>query len=78
MGCARPTRPRQFGNWVVTERLSGHEASGGADDVAEYRARNALVPSSETVLLRVYRADPFLPEPDARRSGRRSQTHTTS
>ena len=61
-GVRRPTGPRQFGNWVVSERLSGHEAFGGADDVAEYRARNASVPSSETVLLRVYRADPFLPE----------------
>jgi serine/threonine protein kinase len=63
-GVRRPTGPRQFGNWVVSERLSGHEAFGGADDVAEYRARNASVPSSETVLLRVYRADPFLAEPE--------------
>jgi serine/threonine protein kinase len=56
--------PRRFGNWEVCERLSGHETAGGADDVAEYRARNASVPSSETVLLRVYRADPFLPAQD--------------
>src|SRR5262249_39423572 len=62
-GVRRPTGPKQFGNWVVCERLSGHETSGGADDVAEYRARNASAPSSETVLLRVYRADPFQPEP---------------
>jgi serine/threonine protein kinase len=63
-GTRPQTGPRRFGNWVVCERLSGHETSGGADDVAEYRARNASAPSSETVLLRVYRADPFLPEPD--------------
>ncbi|MEU0519109.1 protein kinase [Streptosporangium sp. NPDC006007] len=52
----RPTGPQRFGNWVVRERL------GGTDEVTEYRAVNATVTSSETVLLRVYRADPFQPE----------------
>ncbi|MER5623050.1 protein kinase [Streptosporangium sp. NPDC002544] len=52
----RPTGPQRFGNWVVRERL------GGTDEVTEYRAGNATVVSPETVLLRVYRADPFQPE----------------
>ncbi|WP_149263456.1 serine/threonine protein kinase [Actinomadura sp. K4S16] len=51
-----PTGPPRFGNWVVQEEL------GGTDEVTEYRAVNATVASSETVLLRVYRADPFQPE----------------
>ena len=51
-----PTGPRRFGNWVVDEEL------GGSEDVTEYRAKNATVAGSETVLLRVYRADPFQPE----------------
>jgi serine/threonine protein kinase len=59
----RPTGPRRFGNWIVCERL------GGDEEVTEYRARNATVGTSETVLLRVYRADPFLPE--AERSAQR-------
>ncbi|WP_329007635.1 protein kinase [Micromonospora rifamycinica] len=52
----QPTGPKKFGDWVVCERL------GGDDEVTEYRARNAMAGTSETVLLRVYRADPFLPE----------------
>ena len=52
----RPSGPQRFGNWVVRERL------GGSDEVTEYRAVNATVASSETVLLRVYHADPFQPE----------------
>jgi serine/threonine protein kinase len=63
-GVRRPTGPKQFGNWVVSERLGGHDATGGVEEVVEYRARNASAPSSETVLLRVYRTDPFLPEPE--------------
>jgi serine/threonine protein kinase len=55
-GVRRPSGPRRFGNWVVCERL------GGDEEVTEYRARNATVGGSETVLLRVYRADPFLSE----------------
>ncbi|QKG25572.1 methylation-associated defense system protein kinase MAD6 [Actinomadura verrucosospora] len=51
-----PTGPRRFGNWVVEEEL------GGTEEVTEYRAKNATVAGSETVLLRVYRADPFQPE----------------
>lgn len=54
----RPTGPKRFGNWVVAERL------GGDEEVTEYRARNASVGTSETVLLRVYRTDPFLAEAD--------------
>lgn len=52
----RPSGPKRFGDWEVSERL------GGDDEVTEYRARNATAGTSETVLLRVYRADPFLPE----------------
>jgi len=54
-GVRRRTGPRLFGNWQVCERL------GGDEEVTEYRARNATFAGSETVLLRVYRADPFLP-----------------
>jgi serine/threonine protein kinase len=49
----------QFGNWVVTERL------GSSDHYIEYRAYNAFAGTrSGNVLLRVYQADPYLPEPD--------------
>lgn len=65
-GVRMPSVPPQFGNWVVTEKLGGHAVSGGPDDVAEYRARNASARASETVLLRVYQADPFLSEEDRR------------
>jgi serine/threonine protein kinase len=58
LGRARlPTGPKRFGDWAVVEEL------GGTDEVTEYRATNATVPVQETVLLRVYRADPFQPEP---------------
>ncbi|WP_239395157.1 serine/threonine protein kinase [Frankia sp. CiP3] len=60
-GVRKPTKPPQFGNWEVVERLGGHSAEPG-EDVAEYRARNASAPSAGTVLLRVYQADPFLAE----------------
>ncbi|WP_328463492.1 protein kinase [Actinoplanes sp. NBC_00393] len=52
----RPTGPQRFGDWVVIERL------GGDDEVTDYRARNAVAGADETVLLRVYRANPLLPE----------------
>ncbi|KIH97637.1 hypothetical protein LP52_18200 [Streptomonospora alba] len=58
-----PTGPQRFGNWEVSQRL------GGTEEVTEYRAKNPSVPTSETVLLRVYRADPFQPE-DVRASER--------
>ncbi|SPT60098.1 methylation-associated defense system protein kinase MAD6 [Actinomadura madurae] len=51
-----PTGPQRFGNWVVRERL------GVTDEITEYRAGNATVTTSQTVLLRVYKADPFQPE----------------
>jgi serine/threonine protein kinase len=53
------TEPLQFGNWIVTERL------GSTDHYTEYRARNAFAGTrSGSVLLRVYQADPYLPEAD--------------
>ncbi|MBB2911506.1 serine/threonine protein kinase [Streptosporangium becharense] len=52
----RSTAPPRFGNWQVEEQL------GGDTRVTEYRAINATVPDSETVLLRVYRADPLAQE----------------
>ncbi|MFC0866033.1 NERD domain-containing protein [Sphaerimonospora cavernae] len=52
----RPTAPPRFGNWEVEEQL------GGDDRVTEYRAVNATAAAGETVLLRVYRADPMAPE----------------
>jgi len=50
------TGPLRFGHWAVSEQL------GGTDEVTEYRARNATVATSESVLLRVYHVDPFQPE----------------
>ncbi|MEU3166841.1 NERD domain-containing protein [Streptosporangium sp. NPDC006930] len=52
----RSTAPPRFGSWEVEEQL------GGDTRVTEYRAINATVPGSETVLLRVYRADPLAQE----------------
>ncbi|MER6944342.1 NERD domain-containing protein kinase family protein [Nonomuraea sp. NPDC000554] len=49
----RSTAPPRFGNWEVEEQL------GGDVRVTEYRAFNATLPGSETVLLRVYQADPL-------------------
>ncbi|GAB3163069.1 methylation-associated defense system protein kinase MAD6 [Microbispora hainanensis] len=49
----RSTAPPRFGNWEVEEQL------GGDSRVTEYRAVNATAPTSGTVLLRVYRADPM-------------------
>ncbi|MCU0723700.1 MAG: NERD domain-containing serine/threonine-protein kinase [Planctomycetes bacterium] len=55
------TGPLRFGHWTVVERL------GATSFCAEYRAVNsALGEEGGTVLLRVYRADPYLPE-DRRR-----------
>src|SRR5437868_4223905 len=49
----RSTAPPRFGNWEVEEQL------GGDSGVTEYRAVNTTLPDSETVLLRVYQADPM-------------------
>ncbi|MEV1167276.1 NERD domain-containing protein kinase family protein [Nonomuraea sp. NPDC049784] len=49
----RSTAPPRFGNWEVEEQL------GGDTKVTEYRAFNVTLPGSETVLLRVYQADPL-------------------
>ncbi|MFF5207368.1 NERD domain-containing protein [Streptosporangium sp. NPDC000396] len=64
----RSTTPPRFGNWEVEEQL------GGDNRVTEYRAINATVPGSETVLLRVYRADP-LAEEEPRAAERRLITN---
>ncbi|WP_303785789.1 serine/threonine protein kinase [Azovibrio restrictus] len=49
--------PPRFGNWVVRERL------GSTDAYAEYRACNTYVGErGGTALLRVYQADPYLPQ----------------
>lgn len=47
------TATPRFGHWEVEEEL------GGDAKVTEYRAVNATLPGSQTVLLRVYRADPM-------------------
>ncbi|MET7460296.1 NERD domain-containing protein kinase family protein [Nonomuraea sp. NPDC005501] len=52
----RSTAPPRYGNWEVEEQL------GGDTRVTEYRAFNATLPGSETVLLRVYQADPLADE----------------
>ncbi|NJP96221.1 protein kinase [Nonomuraea sp. FMUSA5-5] len=49
----RSTAPPRYGNWEVEEQL------GGDSKVTEYRAFNVTLPGSETVLLRVYQADPM-------------------
>ncbi|MBB5775625.1 methylation-associated defense system protein kinase MAD6 [Nonomuraea jabiensis] len=49
----RSSAPPRFGNWEVEEQL------GGDTKITEYRAFNATLPGSETVLLRVYQADPL-------------------
>ncbi|MCG5212031.1 methylation-associated defense system protein kinase MAD6 [Streptosporangium sp. KLBMP 9127] len=49
----RSTTPPRFGNWEVEEQL------GGDNRVTEYRAVNATARGAETVLLRVYQADPM-------------------
>ncbi|MEU4409392.1 NERD domain-containing protein kinase family protein [Streptosporangium sp. NPDC023963] len=64
----RSTAPPRFGSWEVEEQL------GGDNRVTEYRAINATVPGSETVLLRVYRADP-LAEEEPRAAERRLITN---
>jgi len=49
--------PLQFGHWIVQERL------GSTSHYKEYRAVNqTLGEAGGTVLLRVYRTDPYLPE----------------
>lgn len=57
-GAARPRSGQErFGNWEVLERL------GGTDAYTEYRAYNVFAGErSGHVLLRVYRADPYLPD----------------
>ncbi|MEV0586832.1 NERD domain-containing protein [Nonomuraea sp. NPDC050310] len=49
----RSTAAPRFGHWEVEEEL------GGDAKVTEYRAFNATLPGSQTVLLRVYQADPM-------------------
>ncbi|GAA5045116.1 serine/threonine protein kinase [Thermocatellispora tengchongensis] len=49
----RSTAPPRYGNWQVEEQL------GGDSRVTEYRAVNATLGGGETVLLRVYQADPL-------------------
>lgn len=66
-GVARArTGPLQFGSWEVAERL------GSTDSYTEYRAVNMFAgPRAGTVRLRVYQADPYLPEPDRSAQRRR-------
>jgi serine/threonine protein kinase len=52
-------------SWQCEERL------GGNDFYTEYRARNAHVATSARVLVRVYRADPYLPADE--REGQRER-----
>jgi serine/threonine protein kinase len=57
-GRARPkNEPLRFGHWTVTEKL------GHTDHYREFRAVNQLLgDAGGTVLLRVYSADPYLPQ----------------
>jgi serine/threonine protein kinase len=67
VGAARkPKGPLVLGDWLVVERL------GGTDTCTEYRAVNTIAGKrGGTVLLRVYRADPYLP--DAERTQQRAR-----
>jgi len=60
---ARPQQglPLLGRSWQCEERLTGN------DFYTEYRARNIHITSPERVIVRVYRADPYLP-PDERRT----------
>jgi hypothetical protein len=52
--------PKQFGDWTVLEDLGGSE-----DTYTDYRVYNtAAGPKSGTALLRAYRADPYLTDPE--------------
>ncbi len=54
--------PKQFGSWAILEELGGPN-----DDYTDYRVYNAAAgPKSGTALLRAYRADPYLTDPDAK------------
>lgn len=54
-----PSRPEQYGSWVITEKL------GGTDRYSEYRARHAFSGGkAATARLRVYTADPYLAADD--------------
>jgi len=61
-GRARPRQgPLRFGHWVVVEKL------GSTDEVTEYRARNSFAPPpAGSALLRIYDADPYLPDAERR------------
>jgi serine/threonine protein kinase len=67
VGKAKPlSRPTQYGSWVIDERL------GGTDLYTEYRAHHAFTSGKgATALLRVYTADPYLPEEERRAQARR-------
>lgn len=66
-GKARPQvgLPLYGRSWQCEERL------GGNDFYTEYRARNAHVARSASVLVRVYRADPYLPADERERQRER-------
>lgn len=66
-GSSRPrNEPPRFGSWQVTERLSSTDA------YTEYRAINPYGgKATGSVLLRVYRADPYLPTPERQAQERR-------
>jgi serine/threonine protein kinase len=51
------TGPARFGNWIIDENL------GGTDHYTEHRAHNYFTGyGAGTVLLRIYKADPYRPE----------------
>lgn len=53
----QPTGPLRLGNWEVEEKL------GASSRYTEYRGHNVLVgPSAGKVLLRIYKANAYLPE----------------
>ena len=66
---ARPrSGPLRFDHWIVDEKLGGIEA------YTEYRGHNAYAgPRSGSVLLRAYKADPYLPGPEREAQQRRIQ-----
>lgn len=57
-GRGRPSGPLRYGNYEVKETLSRRDA------VAEFLARNVLLPNSPDVRLRVFSYAPYLPPAD--------------
>ena len=50
--------PKQFGDWTELEKLGGIE-----NEYTDYRVYNTFIGPEDTALLRAYKADPYLTDP---------------